>query len=229
MNTLGKLGGNGAPQLHKAWLENPGSNYAQAVMLIEDGGQDLESLKPASMEDIQKIMRSSLEAMNSVHTAGIAHYDLKPENMVINGNGQVKIIDFEMSAQMNEEGKAVALIYDPRWKSPEIKKNQPSSWRSDIWSLGLSAVSLFSKSAMSTEEMDVDRLAERLHNPDFLSASVRSSAFAWKLQRDYLFPTQPVFADFLKNMLAIDPDKRSSAADLLKPPLYYVKLVNAPY
>ena len=59
--------------------------------------------KPLSEQEVRDILPQVLDALKSVHDAGIWHLDLKPANIMVDKAGNVKLIDFGASKQMNAQ------------------------------------------------------------------------------------------------------------------------------
>lgn len=86
-------------------FEENGTAYY--VMDYVDGENLAERLKrtgnPMTEQEIREILPQILDALKSVHDAGIWHLDLKPANIMIDKNGCVKLIDFGASKQLNAQ------------------------------------------------------------------------------------------------------------------------------
>ncbi len=96
-----------------------------------------------------EIILQTAFALLHLHTHGVIHRDMKPENILIKENGDVKVIDFGI-AQLLEERRNDAtgvgrMIGTPSYMSPEQKENPLNvSFSSDIYALGIIAYELFS-------------------------------------------------------------------------------------
>lgn len=100
-------------------------------------GKDFAFLK----EHNAKIFKQAATALAYMHGNGFVHCDVKPDNMLVNAVGQLKMIDFAISKRMPKGlGK---LFYrqakaqgTPSYMSPEQIRKQPLDARSDVYGLG---------------------------------------------------------------------------------------------
>ena len=70
-----------------------------------------------------------------LHEIRIIYRDLKPENLVLNQNGFLKIIDFGFAKKI--EGKTYTMCGTPNYMAPEIINNKGHSFPVDWWTLGI--------------------------------------------------------------------------------------------
>jgi predicted ATPase len=132
-------------------LAHDGSTHYIAMELIE--GQTLRQLLASGALPIRKVIEIAsqvAEGLAKAHEAGIAHRDLKPDNLMISGDGFVKILDFglakvatraaehqetrEISAWHTQPGVVVGTV---QYMSPEQACGAPFDFRSDQFSFGL--------------------------------------------------------------------------------------------
>ena len=131
-------------------FEENGTAYY--VMDYVDGENLAERLKrtgkPMSEQEVRDILPQILDALKSIHDAGIWHLDLKPANILINKSGLVKLIDFGASKQMNaQKGGATTSTaisytngYAPR-EQMEQNYDKFGPW-TDIYALGATLYNL---------------------------------------------------------------------------------------
>jgi serine/threonine-protein kinase len=83
-----------------------------------------------------KLFGQVSQSVQYAHQSMIAHLDIKPQNIIVNQDGQVKLLDFGVS-QMLEEGNEQEGSFTLAYASPEqIERNHPNTV-SDIYSLGV--------------------------------------------------------------------------------------------
>ena len=77
-------------------------------------------------------------ALNHVHSKRIIHRDIKAQNIFLTKNGIVKLGDFGISKSLTCSFElARTVIGTPYYLSPEIVKNSPYSFKTDVWCLGV--------------------------------------------------------------------------------------------
>jgi serine/threonine-protein kinase len=79
------------------------------------------------------------EGLVEAHKSGIVHRDLKSNNIMIDENGNVRIMDFGIARSLKEKGitGAGVMIGTPEYMSPEQVEGKEVDQRSDIYSLGV--------------------------------------------------------------------------------------------
>ena len=71
------------------------------------------------------------------------HRDIKADNILLNNNGQVKLADLGVSAKMmSTYGFKESVIGTPYWMSPEILSENKYTNKTDIWSVGITAIEM---------------------------------------------------------------------------------------
>jgi serine/threonine protein kinase/Flp pilus assembly protein TadD len=108
-------------------------------------GQNLRQRmrQPLSLDEFFTIAIQCAEALVSAHKHGIVHCDIKPENIMLSSDGQVKILDFGVakhlprSDQSSTVDRSGTFAGTPAYMSPEVLLEQAPDGRADIFSLGV--------------------------------------------------------------------------------------------
>jgi serine/threonine protein kinase/tetratricopeptide (TPR) repeat protein len=105
-------------------------------------GEDLKSLIHRVKVDIGttlKIAQQVCEGLSEAHRLGIVHRDLKPSNIMIDKEGDAKIMDFGIARTVRGKGitGSGVMIGTPEYMSPEQVEGEDIDQRSDIYSLGI--------------------------------------------------------------------------------------------
>ena len=79
---------------------------------------------------------SVLTAFGHMHQHKIAYRDLKPENLVLNNAGYVKIVDFGLAKKITR-GQTYTFCGTPDYLAPEVILNEGYDWAVDYWGLGV--------------------------------------------------------------------------------------------
>ncbi|SCU95662.1 LAME_0F12926g1_1 [Lachancea meyersii CBS 8951] len=112
-------------------MEYMGGRSLDAIYkhLLQRGGRIGEKI-------IGKIAESVLKGLSYLQERKIIHRDIKPQNILLNDVGQVKLCDFGVSGEA-VNSLATTFTGTSFYMAPERIQGQPYSVTSDVWSLGL--------------------------------------------------------------------------------------------
>jgi serine/threonine protein kinase len=86
-----------------------------------------------------ELCMQTLEALEHAHASGVVHRDLKPGNLMLTDNGQIKVMDFgiaRLEGSVNLTG-AGAMLGTPAYMAPEQVLGHPVDARADLYAMGV--------------------------------------------------------------------------------------------
>ncbi|XP_060769919.1 cGMP-dependent protein kinase 1 [Neoarius graeffei] len=116
------------------------SRYIYMVMDFCSGGEIWTKLKEVHRfeEDITVFIAACVvEAYAYLHKKDIMYRDLKPENLMLDSMGYIKLVDFGFAKKLQRGQKTYSFCGTPEYMAPEIIQNQGHDFAADFWSLGV--------------------------------------------------------------------------------------------
>ena len=120
--------------------EEKGTNY---ITMEYISGEDLKSFirraRQLTTGTAINIAKQVCEGLIEAHRLGVVHRDLKPQNVMIDKEGNARIMDFGIARSLTGKGitGAGVMIGTPEYMSPEQVDGKDPDQRSDIYSLGI--------------------------------------------------------------------------------------------
>src|SRR6187551_136624 len=174
------------------------------VMELVDG-EDLATILRANgalpPRQAARITAAVARALAAAHAKGIVHRDVKPGNVLIGRDGQVKVADFGIAravaeAQMTLPGTTLGSVH---YFSPEQVRGEPATNESDIYSLGIVMYEMLTGVRPWEGDSAASVALARLSGPIPDPATVRPSV-------------PPDLASITRKALALDPNDRWPSA-----------------
>jgi eukaryotic-like serine/threonine-protein kinase len=140
----------------------------EAIVMEHIEGQTLREFLdehgPMGLPDTAELIGQIAEAIDAAHAAGIVHRDIKPGNIMLCGDGRVKVTDFGIAkaldgGDLTEPG---LLLGTAKYLSPEQAAGDDVDGRADIYSLAVVAYECLAGEAPFNEATDTATALARL-------------------------------------------------------------------
>lgn len=184
------------------WFETPNefgvvTEYAQGELF-----EILEEDKKMNEEQIRQIAIQLGQALHYLHKNRIIHRDMKPQNILIGGDGVMKLCDFGFARAMSSSTVVLTSIKGtPLYMAPELVQERPYNHSVDLWSFGIILYELF------------------CGKPPFFTNQL-CSLIKLIVKKSVKYPSEMSknFRGFLEGLLVKEPEKRMKWGDILDHP-----------
>jgi NIMA (never in mitosis gene a)-related kinase len=153
--------------------------------------------------ELKEFLVQVAAGLKSLHDRSIIHCDLKSANIFLTVDGHYKIGDMNVS-KVAKNGMIYIQTGTPYYASPEVWRDEPYNYKSDIWSLG---VILY--------EMATSQLPFKGKNNEELFDAVQNGKFK-PLPASF----SEEFTQLITRCLSVDPSKRPSCLEILSDKLF---------
>ncbi|KAE8727119.1 Mitogen-activated protein kinase 4 [Hibiscus syriacus] len=208
--------------------------YLVYELMDTDLHQIIKSSQPLSNDHCKYFIFQLLRGLKYLHSANILHRDLKPGNLLVNANCDLKICDFGLARTSRGNEQFMTEYVVTRWyRAPELLLCCDNYGTSiDVWSVGcifaeilgrkpifpgtecLSQLKLIINVLGSQQEADI----QFIDNPK-ARRFIKSLPHSRGIHLSHLYPqADPLAIDLLQRMLVFDPSKRISVTEALLHP-----------
>ncbi|QOI99627.1 MAG: serine/threonine protein kinase [Phycisphaeraceae bacterium] len=166
------------------------------VMELVDG-ESLDQSPPRTFEQAVDALQQAASALAYMHSKGFVHADMKPNNIVMDANGQIKIIDLGQSCKIGTVKERIQGT--PDYIAPEQVHCRPITPKTDIYNLGATIYYLLTRQKVPTALAGGDSLVSRLDD-NFIEKPKHALELNPRIH--------PKLADLVMQCVEVDPEKR---------------------
>jgi eukaryotic-like serine/threonine-protein kinase len=196
--------------------EEDGRQYI--VFEFIDGENLKEFVVRKGRLDVHEALEVALEvarALAFAHAAGLVHRDVKPQNVLLNGDGRAKVTDFGIARSLDVDTgmtQTGTILGTSNYLAPEQASGQPVDAQTDVYSLGVVLYELLAGDVPFPGESFLAVAMKHVHEPSPNLLDVRpdvplrvAAAVDRALEKDpdQRFPSMDAFAAELEACLAV--------------------------
>ena len=182
---------------------------------------------------IKNLFYQFILGLSHLHKNGILHRDLKPQNLLVNNKGILKIADFGLARFISSPGRIMSINVISDWyRPPEIFFGANLySFSIDVWSAGCILGEMVLRKPLFNDDSQIGILTKifsLLGVPDSSSWADAEQLDHYKLFdngdvvtiKKKFINFSPLGIDLLEKMIVLDPNKRISTQDVLQHPYF---------
>ncbi len=156
-----------------------------------------------SVEQTWRLLSDLMQALGAAHRASVLHLDVKPSNVLLDGNGGYVLTDFgvshssRMSKKLLHQGQLSIGLGTHGYRAPEQATGAVQSFdlRTDLWGLAATAWALFTGIDLNKRQ-------------DVLRTEEQGNIYGLKRLSDIALDCPPPLEEIIMGMLHIDPARR---------------------
>ncbi|CAN0541042.1 unnamed protein product [Rangifer tarandus platyrhynchus] len=189
-------------------------NRTDVVLILElvSGGELFDFLaqkESLSEEEATSFIKQILEGVNYLHAKKIAHFDLKPENIMLLDKNipipHIKLIDFGLAHEIEDGVEFKNIFGTPEFVAPEIVNYEPLGLEADMWSIGVITYILLSGASPFLGDTKQETLAN-------------ITAVSYDFDEEFFSQTSELAKDFIRKLLVKETRKRLTIQEALSHP-----------
>lgn len=210
--------------------------YIAMDLMDTDMSRIIDSQQPLSGKHIQFFIYQTLCGLKYIHSANVLHRDLKPGNLLLNSDCELKICDFGLArGKTGSDDESMTQYVVTRWyRAPEVLcACKDYDEKIDVWSVGCILAELHGREPLFPGENYIQQLelifrvlgSPKEEDLEFIT-NPRAGKFIRGLKKKYpkipfstLYPkTAPEGLDLIEKMLEFNPNKRITVDEALNHP-----------
>jgi len=215
-------------------LRNFNEVYVVTELMDTDLQQIIKSPQPLTDEHIQYFVYQILRGLKCIHSAHVIHRDLKPGNLLVNSNCDLKICDFGLGRSAIVLPELTEYVTTRWYRAPEVLLcSDTYSYAIDVWAAGCILYEMLTRRPLFPGKEYLNQLnliLDRLGTPtDEEIQNIRNNKardYITNLQKRPRIPfvqtlpqdINPLAIDLLEKMLVFDTSSRITVNDALRHP-----------
>jgi serine/threonine protein kinase len=158
-----------------------------------------------SEKQTKKFMTQIASGLHYLHSLNLIHRDLKPHNILLSKNGNIKIADFGFVKDYTENSMFDTLCGSPIYMAPEILQHKKYDAKVDLWSIGIILYEMLCAEPpfMASNHIQLLKIIETTK---------------FKFQKNIIISSDCI--NIIESLLVVDPKERISFDDFFNHPFF---------
>ncbi|UZD22776.1 serine/threonine-protein kinase [Algoriphagus halophytocola] len=183
---LAKLNHPGIARLYDGGFVDDGRPYFSMEWVSGKSLSDYSESQNLTIKQRIRLFIHVCEAVSYAHQSLVLHLDLKPQNILVDQSGRVKLLDFGVSKLIEEHQSTDTSAFTLAYASPEQLEKRDLNTASDIYALGVIFIELLDGrhpfEPLLKKPLELKKAILSGNNPNLLLAEDKLSAFAEDLR-----------------------------------------------
>lgn len=179
------------PNVVALWGIEEQQDELRIALALVDGELLAHQERPLDPQEIARIGRDLCAALGSLHTRGLLHRDIRPENIMLRPNGSAVLLDFGVERSLPDAGQVTKF---DEFDAPELREGAPFTAATDLFALARLLLWLGEGRLSEPLASVVTRATHAAPDQRFQDAESFSIALAPCLQAQVARPWQPLAA-----------------------------------
>lgn len=208
--------------------------YIVMDIMETDLKQVLRSGQVLTEAHVQFFIYQALRSLFIIHSAGVIHRDITPANILVNTNCDLKICDFGLAKEENDQGEYMTDYVTMRWyRAPElVMEDKYYSSQIDVWGIGCILGELLGSRPLfqgKDRVNQLDKIIDVIGTPSEADIAAVGSSAAQKYLKKKGHRPSPDWRsrypnaseealDLLRRMLVFNPNKRITVREAMRHP-----------
>eukprot|EP00112_Aurelia_sp_Birch-Aquarium-sp1_P007410 Seg1807.5 transcript_id=Seg1807.5/GoldUCD/mRNA.D3Y31 product="Serine/threonine-protein kinase NLK" protein_id=Seg1807.5/GoldUCD/D3Y31 len=212
--------------------------YVITELMQSDLHKIIVSPQPLTSDHIKVFLYQILRGLKYLHSAGILHRDIKPGNLLVNSNCQLKICDFGLARceELDKSREMTQEVVTQYYRAPELLTGATyHSYGVDLWSVGCIFAELLGRKILFQAQSPIQQLNQTIdllgtpHYDDIKAAGASDGAIKYIMSQAFKPPAMHRMYNLsglatveaihlVCCMLVFNPQKRITAVDALSHP-----------